>query len=418
MSRTSPLADCTRDTLQAMNRHAGMYGCGSSFNTKVAKVKRHDPYASKLLAPEDSVEFNSSILSSPLSGHHSPLNWEARAFDPSFMYSNMSTPYISQSFANLTMDAQVRRSLFGESPAAVAAHQAADTAMIDNSTHVHLYQYNSTSNNTTNSVNSANATATATTATTPASVAQGSAKAGSTPASGAKKPIGKIYVGGRPIVVPRYDSEVSVQLRCGEASFVIPDVHSLLAQEEETRDLVGLTVIVEGDRGEDVGVITALLKAESAAAPSTAEAAEKEKEKEKPSSSPSPKALPRVLRVASFAELQQRDALPQLEAEALEYCHTCLAEVQLAVPIAVEGVFFQFDRKKLTVRYTSEAYVDFNDLTRMLHKKFNCRIWMDQLNRDVVAGADKRGRRADHGGKKGGSGNNHQRKAAQKRKEQ
>ncbi|KPI88123.1 hypothetical protein ABL78_2810 [Leptomonas seymouri] len=379
MYQTSPLTDCTQDTLQAMNRYAGGNGSGSV--TKSAKLKRHDPYASKLLAPKDSVEFNSSILSSPLSAQRSPLNWEARAFDPYSMYNSMSTPYIGQFFSNVSMDAPVRRNLFDDSPAALAVNPLPEApAMENSSSNIHIK----------------------------ASAAQTPAKS----AGASKKAVGKVYVGGRPVVVPRYDNEVTVQLRYGEATFVISDIYSLLALEEETRDLVGLSVVVEGDRGEDLGVITALLKTESgsaAATPHKADAEDKEK-----ASNPSAKSLPRVLRAASPIELQQSEALPQLEAEALEYCHACLAEVQLAVPIAVESVIFQFDRKKLTVRYTSDAYVDFNDLTRMLHKKFSCRIWMDQVNRDVVSSTEKRSRRADHGGKKGSASN--QRKGAQKRK--
>ncbi|KPA75881.1 hypothetical protein ABB37_08065 [Leptomonas pyrrhocoris] len=361
-----------------MNRTAGVNA--SSSLSKSAKLRRHNPYASRLLAPEDSVEFNNSILNSPLSARHSPLNWEARAFDPTFMYSRISTPYIGQSFSSLNSDAQVRRSLFGDSPAALAVNHCAEAPAVEHS-----------SNNIHISVN----------------VAPTPVKS----AGAARKAIGKIYVGGRPVVVPRYDNEVSVQLRSGETTFVIHDIYSLLVLEEETRDLVGLSVMVEGDRGEDLGVVTALLKAESATAPATPSKTEAE-EKDK-ASSHSAKSLPRVLRVASSAELQQNEALPQLEAEALAYCHACLAEVQLAVPIAVEGVFFQFDRKKLTVRYTSDAYVDFNDVTRLLHKKFNCRIWMDQLNREVVSSTEKRSRRAEHGGKKSGGGN--QRRNAQKR---
>jgi hypothetical protein len=385
MAHISPLTDCTRDTLQAMNRYAGMSASGSL--SKSMKLRQHNPYASKLLAPENSVEFNSSILSSPLSARHSPLNWEARAFDPSCMYSNVSTPFIDQSFASVTMDAVVRRSLFEDSPAALAVNHLTDSPAVDG---------NGSVSNT-------------------ARTTQTSPKASSTPAGATKRAIGKIYVGGRPVVVPRYDNEVSVQLRYGEATFAIADIYSLLALEEETRDLVGLSVVVEGDRGEDLGVITALLRADGAAGVATP-SSKSEAEKDKPTTAtPATKTLPHVLRVASAAELQQREVLPQLEEEALAYCKMCLEEVRLAVPIAVEGVVFQFDRKKLTVRYTSDAYVDFNDLTRMLHKKYNCRIWMDQLNRDAVSSSEKRTRRGEHGGKKGSG--NHQRKGTQKRKE-
>ncbi|KAG5484938.1 hypothetical protein LSCM1_07013 [Leishmania martiniquensis] len=360
----SPLADCTRDTIQAMNQLSVLSHIVSA--TKSVKMKQHNPYASKLLAPEDSVEFN-SMLNSPLSARQSPLNWEARAFDPSVMYSNVSTPYLTQSLGSVSMDPQVRRPLFGDSPGVLMGNSPSDT---------------------------------------PAEVAAGRAQVPmatvtqSSVTASPKKALGKVYVGGRPVVVPRYDNEVTVQMRHSEATFVIPDILSLMALEDETRDLVGLPVIVEGDRGEDFGVISGMAKAEAAAVIAAPSPKTEEEAAAKAPPTGVAKPLLKVLRVASSLELQNSEALLQREAEALEYCQACLKEVQLSVPIAIEGVVFQFDRKKLTVRYTSDAYVDFNDLTRMLHKKYNCRIWMDQLNRDTVHSTEKRGRRGEHNGRK------------------
>ncbi|GET86425.1 hypothetical protein, conserved [Leishmania tarentolae] len=378
MLRGSPLTDCTRDTMQAMNQmHDLSHGVSAM---KFLKIKRHNPYANKLLAPEDSVEFN-SMLSSPLSVHQSPLNWEARAFDPTFMYSNVSTPYLTHSLASVSTDLHVRRPLFGDSPAAFTSKSPSDASTEVGGGGVQV---------TASSVMRASLTAPP------------------------KKTLGKIYVGGHPVVVPQHDNKVTVQLRHCEATFVIPDIYSLMALEEETRDLVGLPVIIEGDRGEDFGVISGMFKevATETAAPSP-KTAEEVAAKASPSGATKP--LLKVLRVASELEVQSNEALPQREAEALEYCKACLQEVQLSVPITIEGVIFQFDRKKLTVRYTSDAYVDFNDLTRMLHKRYNCRIWMDQLNRDSVNGTDKRNRRTEQGGKKS---NSHNRGAAKRREQQ
>nr|CCM13456.1 hypothetical protein, conserved [Leishmania guyanensis] len=375
MFQTYPLADCTRDTIQAMNQLHDLSHGGSAM--KSAKIKRHNPYASKLLAPEDSVEYN-SMFNSPLSSRQSPLNWEARAFDPSIMYSGISTPYLTQSLASLPMELHVRRSLFGDSTAALPGNSpsGASTELGDSRAQVTI-----------------------------APVAQSSV------AAPTKKTLGKVYVGGCPLVVPQHDNEVTVQLRHSEATFVIPDIYSLMALEEETRDMVGMPVIVEGDRGEDFGVISGMAKAEAATGTAAPSPKTEEDAAAKVSSSCSAKPLLKVLRVASSLEVQNREALLQREAEALEYCQACLQEVQLSVPITIEGVVFQFDRKKLTVRYTSNAYVDFNDLTRMLHKKYNCRIWMDQLNRDTV-NTEKRSRRGEQSGKKG---NQHHRGAPKRR---
>ncbi|KAK7196306.1 PSP1 C-terminal conserved region containing protein [Novymonas esmeraldas] len=405
MFRVSPLADCTRDTIQSMNQmHESSHHCIAA--VKMVKTTRHNPYASKLLAPEDSVEYN-SILTSPLSGRHSPLNWEARAFEPSCAYSNLGTPYITQSLASVSVDAQVHRSLFGISPTVLTGGKSPSDASTElSSTHPQSIIVAAAS--------AASAVSAAPPPPPPPMVPEPvAARRTVSPAQA----MGKVHLGGRPVAVPRHGSEVTVRLRSGEISFVIPDLHALLSADEETRDIIGLPVIVEGDRGEDYGVIAAVPCAEAAgAATTTATAAEEEEETAaaKESHGRPAKPLLKVLRVASAQEVRSSEALPQREAEALEYCQSCLQEVRLAVPIHIDSVIFQFDRKKLTVRYTSESYVDFNDLTRMLHKKYNCRIWMDQLNRDAVAGAEKRSRRSEHGGRK----SNAHHRGSQRRREQ
>lgn len=368
MFRAAPLMDCTRDALHTMNQIHTLPHGGSA--AKPVRTTRHNPYAMKMLAPEDSLEYHNSRLNSPLSARRSPLSWEARAFDPACLFSNVSTPYYAPPLTNLPADAQLHRSLFADSSAAIAG-----TSPSNASTELPVM---------------------------PVAVALPKRLLATPPQTAMPS---HVCVEGRSTAVARHGNAVTVQLRSGEANFAVSDIFALLAGDADTRDLVGLPVIVEGDRGEDFGVVTALVSAEAAAATapsSSSDSSAKSDDGAAARDSPrrSPKPLLKVLRVATAQEVQGSEALPQREAEALEYCRACLQEVRLAVPITIESVVFQFDRKKLTVRYTSEAYVDFNDLTRMLHKKYNCRIWMDQLNRDAVAGAEKRTRRGEHGGRR------------------
>lgn len=335
--QASPLADCTNATMQALNRASNTPAAGKH----VATV-RHNPYACCLLAPENSI-------CSSMSNYSSPFNWASDVSPHDSFYATYAPYSQAEEF-------DVNRPLFPR-PVDNGTVTGLDTSVV----------VDTASHNTPATHN------------------------GSTTATPMKS-IGKVYVGGRPMpVYRRHTAELMVELRSGEAPFIVNDVYSIFPTEAEMQDLVGLYVIVEGDRGVDMGVVRSVIRSE---------VSEGEKELEKAcranpaTTAPAPR---NVLRHANTFDITQFELQPKAEDEALEHCRRCLAAAQLSVPITIERAIFQFDRKKLTLQYVSDAYVDFNALTRILHSHYKCRIWMDQLNREAAPPgvSDKRSSKHD-----------------------
>ncbi|EPY20333.1 hypothetical protein STCU_09042 [Strigomonas culicis] len=382
------LYDCTNATIQAQNQAnntptsgvamklptmGSRAGSLSLSQSVIRRTRRHDPYRMSLLAPEDSCECSSELLSSGCTpgtdaavldswaeayGVSSSESEQTTASRPSFNAN--ATPFLSAaaaafsgpssplSPASPTAAGGVRRSLFA------AANRAAGAA---------------------------------------AAAAGGSANSSveGTASSVTATPVGKVYRDGRPVPVRRQASLVlRVQLRSGAAEFFAPDLSTLFGVDSvDTQELVGYYVLVEGDRGEDLGHIVSvqarfvgsgeeeelagLAEADADAPPAarTMERAEK---------------LAKVVRLATEMEVQLFAQLDHLEAEALEHCRSILPTLYHPAPLfSIEGATFQFDRKKLTFHYVSQQYVDFRELTRNLHARYKCRIWMDQVNRAPTA---------------------------------
>ncbi|CCW65252.1 unnamed protein product [Phytomonas sp. EM1] len=320
----------------------------------IAKI-RHDPYSCCLLAPEDSVHSTMSPFSTDsLVQGCSPDSMSY--YVNQTPYSGLSTPFVEPNVNCGPL-----------APYQAQEEEELTTASVNRS----LFRSQDFLNNTLN----------------PLEEGINSSKLDNSPNSMPSKNIGKIYVGGRPRpVLCRHSVEVTVALRCGEAPFIIPDVYEIFPSEVEISDLVGLYVIVEGDRGEDMGVISAVNSNQII----TTEAADRTPEKQKNASGHENNSKaeinmnsPRVLRHANNLDIARYEQLSQAEEEALSRCQECLARADLKAPITIERAIFQYDRKKLTVQFKSDSYVDFNILTRMLHTHYKCRIWMHQLNRNV-----------------------------------
>jgi cell fate regulator YaaT (PSP1 superfamily) len=134
----------------------------------------------------------------------------------------------------------------------------------------------------------------------------------------------------------------------------------------------GAMVVVEADRGEDLGQVTALGSiAERKCAASAAGCG-----------APAPER--RVLRLAEPSELLRLEELRgdeervRLEASALVARHSLNMKVTEAE--------WQFDRKRLIIYFTAERRVDFRELVRDLARSFRTRIELKQIGvRDEAA---------------------------------
>jgi cell fate regulator YaaT (PSP1 superfamily) len=134
---------------------------------------------------------------------------------------------------------------------------------------------------------------------------------------------------------------------------------------------VGEHVVVEAERGEDLGTITALgLIAERKCSSSGG------------CSTPLPER--RVLRTARpedvkrLSELRQDEERVRIETRALVDKHD--------LKMKVTEVEWQFDRNKLIIYFTAERRVDFRELVRELARTFRTRIELKQIGvRDEAA---------------------------------
>jgi hypothetical protein len=124
----------------------------------------------------------------------------------------------------------------------------------------------------------------------------------------------------------------------------------------------GEYVVVGGDRGEDIGLVTHSWPAGSARDVAKTYAGV---------------GLGKVQRIANVLEVSQLQGVQtELEARAVDVAQEKVVEHQL--PMRIVDAEYQFDRKKLTFYYQSQHRLDFRTLVRDLYKTFRARIWMEQ----------------------------------------
>eukprot|EP00906_Rhabdomonas_costata_P010788 RCo015167 len=160
----------------------------------------------------------------------------------------------------------------------------------------------------------------------------------------------------------------------------------------ETRSYVapGEYVMVGGDRGEDLGMVTftwlapapagaAGGAADSADAPSPASPASPVQYDNYGNPVPTDQAIVgRVLRRATAKEIQHLHSVQaELERRCVEVCQQKVNEYGLVM--VVVDAEYQFDRKKLTFYYDAPDRQDFRDLVRDLYKIYRARIWMSKV---------------------------------------
>ena len=133
----------------------------------------------------------------------------------------------------------------------------------------------------------------------------------------------------------------------------------------------GSHVIVEADRGEDLGRVTAL-----------GSIAERKCSASGGCSTPTPEG--RILRVARDDEINRMESLRHDEDRVR--AETRKAVERHGLKMKVTEAEWQFDRKKLTIYFTADKRVDFRELVRDLARSFRTRIELRQIGvRDEAA---------------------------------
>ena len=114
--------------------------------------------------------------------------------------------------------------------------------------------------------------------------------------------------------------------------------------------------VVQADRGEDMGLIISITRAE----PDDVESDMKE-----------------ILRHATDQDVEHLNEIRRKEAEALKTCQQKVAEHKL--PMKLVDVEYQFDGNKITFYFTSEGRIDFRELVKDLAGVFRTRIDLRQI---------------------------------------
>ncbi len=127
---------------------------------------------------------------------------------------------------------------------------------------------------------------------------------------------------------------------------------------------VGKHVIVEADRGEDLGEILAL-----------GVVAERKCSSSGGCETPVPEK--KVVRIARDEEVRALDGLREDEHRVRSQTRERVAKLDLKMKIAEAE--WQFDRKKLAIYFTAERRVDFRELVRELARTFRTRIELCQI---------------------------------------
>lgn len=146
---------------------------------------------------------------------------------------------------------------------------------------------------------------------------------------------------------------------------------------------VGDLVIVEADRGEDLGKVTieiTVAKLKQLMMPGFSKTANADKDSdiltpEMAALVHSREIVPkRIHRLAQSSDLKLLQAKAQEEAIAMVRCQSRIRQKKL--PMEVVDAEYQWDRNKLTFYFCADRRIDFRELVRDLFRIYKTRIWM------------------------------------------
>lgn len=139
-------------------------------------------------------------------------------------------------------------------------------------------------------------------------------------------------------------------------------VHTKFYVAEDSDQIsLGHYVIVEGDRGSDLGVVVSM---------HTRTGLKRMKVKQNK--------FEKILRLAYYPEYQALMQKYYDEQSALDY----IKELAKGLPLKILNCEFQFDREKIVIYYESDKYVDFRKFLTAVWTTFRTRVWMERVTPD------------------------------------
>ncbi|KAK3840280.1 MAG: PSP1 C-terminal conserved region-domain-containing protein [Linnemannia elongata] len=178
--------------------------------------------------------------------------------------------------------------------------------------------------------------------------------------------------------LPHRGSLYMVEFKAGRSDLFYTSENSGLSLK--TGDLV----MVEADRGKDLGKITndyiTPQQIQALQARQAENAALQAQQDGGNGGHRAPKEIhpKRIFGLAQSSEIAQLVSKNQDEIEAMIMCQTKVRQKRL--PMEVVNAEYQWDRRKLTFYFTAEKRIDFRELVRDLFKMYKTRIWMYALS--------------------------------------
>ncbi|KAF9083963.1 hypothetical protein BGX23_010949 [Mortierella sp. AD031] len=186
--------------------------------------------------------------------------------------------------------------------------------------------------------------------------------------------------------LPHRGSLYMVEFKAGRSDLFYISENSGLSLK--TGDLV----MVEADRGKDLGKITndsiTPQQIQALQAQQAENAALQAQQDGGNNGHRAPKEIhpKRIFGLAQSSEIAQLVSKNQDEIEAMIMCQTKVRQKRL--PMEVVNAEYQWDRRKLTFYFTAERRIDFRELVRDLFKMYKTRIWMYALSPSMASASN------------------------------
>ncbi|KAG0265939.1 hypothetical protein BGZ95_003169 [Linnemannia exigua] len=186
--------------------------------------------------------------------------------------------------------------------------------------------------------------------------------------------------------LPHRGSLYMVEFKAGRSDLFYTSENSGL--NLKTGDLV----MVEADRGKDLGKITndsiTPQQIQALQAQQAENAALQAQQDGGNGGHRAPKEIhpKRIFGLAQSSEIAQLVSKNQDEIEAMVMCQTKVRQKRL--PMEVVNAEYQWDRRKLTFYFTAERRIDFRELVRDLFKLYKTRIWMYALSPSMATSSN------------------------------
>ncbi|KAJ1553589.1 hypothetical protein HK096_007266, partial [Nowakowskiella sp. JEL0078] len=167
-----------------------------------------------------------------------------------------------------------------------------------------------------------------------------------------------------------------VEFKAGRTDFFFIDERASSAGTLPPKLSKGELVIVEGDRGIDLGKVifdNIQNQQQLALYQSTNKFTQYAQQQGDDPSAPVTIHAKRVIRLAHSNDVAMLVAKSQDEAKAMGVCQSKIRQRRL--PMEVVDAEYQWDRKKLTFYFVADRRIDFRELVRELFKLYKTRIW-------------------------------------------